>query len=271
MLTNRIRVSNAWRSAPHIQLAMERGPIRLSITLVRLGLLFAAGTMPVLSIALYVFGVLKMTYAAIFMVVPLTVVAAILILLGSPESVWALRGIAAGFVAVAAYDSVRMPLVFTHVWPDFIPRMGGWVIGSDHPSILVGYTWRLLGDGGGIGMAFFVFSGAALTLRPKLVTRAPTAYSIGYGIFIWTGLMITVVVPADGPELLFRLTPVSFGLSLLGHLIYGTVLGLYLRRALNKDRAAADRVAHLPQAREPIDGATPGAPVILGQATPTQS
>ena len=215
----------------------------LLVTVVRAKLLFLAGTMPVLSVALYVFGVLPMTDAAMFAVIPLTLISTALILRRSPEARWALRGIGAGLVAVAAYDSVRLPMVFAHIWPDFIPRMGGWILGSSHPSILVGYTWRLLGDGGGIGMAFFVFCGVVCTIRPKFVTGAPMLLSIGYGIFVWTGLLVTVVVAPHGQQLLFRLSPTSFGLSLLGHLIYGSVLGLYLRRAVARDQIALTQIA----------------------------
>jgi hypothetical protein len=184
---------------PYIPLTFERGVLPLLVTLVRAKLLFLAGTMPVLSVALYVFGVLPMTDAAMFAVIPLALISTVLILRGSPEARWALRGFGVGLVAVVAYDSVRLPMVWAHIWPDFIPRMGGWILGSSHPSVLVGYTWRLLGDGDGggigIGMAFFVFCGVVCTIRPKFVTRAPMLLSIGYGIFVWTGLLVTVVVP----------------------------------------------------------------------------
>jgi hypothetical protein len=97
-------------------------------------------------------------------VIPLALATAGLIWHRSPEAVWAARGVAAGLVAVAAYDAVRMPLVWSNIWPDFIPTLGCWITG------------------------------------------------------------------AQNGEMLFRLTPASFSLSLLGHLIYGSVLGVFLSR-----------------------------------------
>ena len=192
-----------------------------------------AAAMPVLSVALYVFGLLPMSDAALFLVIPLTIVSAALIARRSPEGIWDGRGFIAGLFSVAAYDVMRIPVGMTPIWPDFIPRMGGWIVGSDHENILVGYLWRYIGDGGGIGMAYFVFCGALLTVRPSLVVRHPILLSIGYGVFVWSGLMFTVGVAPRGPELLFALNPATISLSLLGHLIYGSVLGLYLRRHIS--------------------------------------
>ena len=41
---------------------------------------------------------------------------------------------------------------------DFIPVMGSWVTGEPDTagSAAVGYVWRYIGDGGGLGVAFFV-------------------------------------------------------------------------------------------------------------------
>lgn len=207
------------------------------LTVVRVGLLLLSGAMPVTAIPLYVLGWLPMRDAALFLVAPLAVAAAVLMFRRSPEAVWAARGFAAGLVAVTAYDGVRMPLVWLNIWPDFIPRVGGWVTGHGGHNAAVGYAWRYLGDGGGIGLAFFVFCGVALAVRPALVMARPVALAIGYGVFIWSGLLATVAIPARGETLLFRLTPVSFLLSLLGHLIYGTVLGLFLRHHVRPSRS----------------------------------
>src|SRR5205814_10672037 len=32
-------------------------------------------------------------------------------------------------------------------WPDFIPRLGGWILGTGVPNPIVGYLWRYLGGG----------------------------------------------------------------------------------------------------------------------------
>ncbi|GAA1027926.1 MULTISPECIES: hypothetical protein [Amycolatopsis] len=237
---------------PKLPVMFGRKPRPPLLSTLRFGILFAAGTAPVLSISLYVFGVLPMTVAAAFLVIPLALTAAVLILRRSPEAVWAGRGVVAGCFAVTAYDAVRLPLVATNVWPDFIPRMGGWVLGTYTNEVFVGYVWRFLGDGGGIGCAYFLFIGALAVVRPKLVAGRPVALSVGYGIFIWTGLLVTVVVAPRGEELLFALTPASFSLSLLGHLIYGGVLGVFLRAVVRKQRPRTSVLAaqRIPRQRE---------------------
>jgi hypothetical protein len=186
----------------------------------------------VLAIPIQIFGVLSLGVTARFVVLPLTMIAAVLLLQPSAQSAWALRGLGVGLLAVTAYDAVRLPMVAVGWWPDFIPRLGGWVLHTESTNLVAGYLWRYLGDGGGIGMAFYVMCGVLLSVRPQVVRRRPMTLAVGYGIFVWLGLVGTVVLPAAGEHMLFKLTPASLALSLLGHLIYGTVLGLGLRRVL---------------------------------------
>ena len=204
-------------------------------TLTRATLLLCAGAAPVSAIAVHVVGWMSMRDSAVFVVAPLALIALVLVARRSFEARWALRGAAAGLLAVMAYDAVRMPLVWLRIWPDFIPRIGGWVTGEHGTNVLIGYAWRYLGDGTGIGLAYFAFCAVVLQIRPNLVRVHPIALSVAYGIFVWTGLVATVVVPPHGEALLFRLTAASFGLSLLGHLVYGGVLGLCLSRYLTRD------------------------------------
>jgi hypothetical protein len=222
-------ISSIARPYVPIQGALRRGTW---LPFVRVPLLMLAGAMPVSSIPLFVMGWVSMTSAALFMVLPSALVGLVLVAHGSREGLWALRGFLAGLVAVSAYDAVRMPLVWLNIWPDFIPRLGGWITGAGGRDALVGYTWRYLGDGGGIALAYFVFCSVVLMVRPGLVAARPVLLSVGYGVFVWSGLIATVALPARGEELLFALTPASFLLSLLGHLIYGSVLGLFLRHHL---------------------------------------
>src|SRR5690242_13653837 len=104
---------------------------RVDITgLGRVGVLMLAGAAPVSAIPLFVLGWVNLKDAALFGVLPLALIATALLIRRSPQAVWAGRGLVAGVVAVFAYDAVRMPLVWTNVWPDFIPRLGGWVTGE---------------------------------------------------------------------------------------------------------------------------------------------
>jgi hypothetical protein len=210
-----------------------RADARISITaLARVVVLLLAGAAPVSAIALHVMGWISMQDSARYVVTPLVLAAIVLVRGMSYEARWAARGALAGLIAVLAYDAVRLPLVWLDIWPDFIPRVGGWITGAHGDDAVLGYAWRYVGDGAGIGMAYFAFCAVVLQLKPGLIQARPVALSVGFGVFVWTGLLATVVLPPRGETLLFRLTPASFALSLLGHLIYGSVLGLYLRRHL---------------------------------------
>jgi hypothetical protein len=202
----------------------------------RFGVLMAAGALPVTAIPLYILGVLPMSWAAL-LVVPLMVAKAVLIKRGSSEGWWAGQGMIAGLVGVTAYDGLRLPMAYlTDLWPDFIPRLGGWITETDS-NVPVGYLWRYIGDGGGIGVAFFVFCGALMKFWPSLVRSRPVTLAIGYGVFVWLGLIGTVVLLPRGQEFLFVPTAAILVLSLLGHLIYGAVLGLFLARIVRRTEA----------------------------------
>ncbi|PBC69544.1 hypothetical protein BX265_6873 [Streptomyces sp. TLI_235] len=188
--------------------------------------------MPVTVIPMCVFGVMPLDVAARFVVLPLTLLYVALVLRPSAPAAWAVRGLVGGLLGVAAYDAMRLPLVAAGIWPDFIPNLGGWVVGDGVPNVVVGYVWRWVGDGGGIGIAFFMVCGVLSGTRLRVLLRTPVTLTVGYGVFIWSGLMSTVVLSERGAELLFRLTPMSFVLSLLGHLVYGSAMGLYLRHCL---------------------------------------
>jgi hypothetical protein len=183
----------------------------------------------VLSISAHVFGLMPMDVTARFLVLPTTVIALVLALGHAPEATPFRRGVLAGLVAVTLYDATRMPFVLTGIWPDFIPEVGGWVANTGEPHALLGYLWRYIGNGGGIG-AFFTIVCALLGIRRYLVPIA-----VGYGVFVWSGLMGTVTLSANGETLLFEISALSITLSLIGHLVYGSVLGWMYARMLRRD------------------------------------
>ncbi len=238
-ITTQRRTAAAPSPITRILLTPGTGLLRRPVSLARVGLLMTAGALPVLSIPLYVFNLLPISASARFLVLPLAIIVIAMALHRSLEARWAVRGFTAGLIAVTAYDALRMPMVFTKIWPDFIPRLGGWIIGDVPTNIPVGYSWRYIGDGGGIGMAFFVLCGAVGLWRFPALARRPIQLGVGYGIFVWSGLVATIALSSRGTELLFPLSWQSLGLSLTGHLIYGSVLGIYLRRALATERRLA--------------------------------
>ncbi|MGH3430520.1 MAG: hypothetical protein ACRDQZ_23635, partial [Mycobacteriales bacterium] len=83
--------------------------------------------------------------------------------------------------------------------------------------------WRYVGDCGGIAVAFFALA-AALRIG-SWSRRWVLTLAVGYGMFpVWTGLVLTDLFAPKGREL-FPLSLTTLALSLIGHLIYGLILG----------------------------------------------
>ncbi|PVZ14280.1 hypothetical protein [Actinomycetospora cinnamomea] len=199
--------------------------------LMRLGLHLVVAALPLLAISAHVFGVAFMHVTAGVVVVPLTLVVLLLALFAPvPEDRLVRAGVGWGVVATLVYDAVRLDTVYLlGLWGDFIPTVGTWILdvdaGSSTAGALVGYVWRYVGDGGGIGVAFFVLV-AATGLR-RWGRRATVAASVVFAVFpVWTGLVATVAVAPRGEQQMFPLTVTTVSLSLLGHLVFGLVLGL---------------------------------------------
>jgi hypothetical protein len=203
--------------------------------LLRLGLHLLVAALPLLAISAHVFGVAPMNVTAGLLVVPLTLVTLLLgVFSPSGEERLLLSGAMWGVLATLVYDAVRLDTVYLlGWWGDFIPRVGTWILGSGSAAdagppvvgAVVGYLWRYVGDGGGIGVAFFVLV-AATGLR-RWGGRATVAASVTFAVFpVWTGLVATVALAPRGQQQMFPLTPATVLLSLVGHLVFGLVLGL---------------------------------------------
>ncbi|MDD7917167.1 hypothetical protein [Actinomycetospora callitridis] len=203
--------------------------------LLRLGLHLLVAALPLLAISAHVFGIAPMNVTAGLLVVPLTLVTLLLgVFSPSGEERLLLSGAMWGVLATLVYDAVRLDTVYLlGWWGDFIPRVGTWILGSGSAAgpgspvvgAVVGYLWRYVGDGGGIGVAFFVLV-AATGLR-RWGARATVAASVTFAVFpVWTGLVATVALAPRGQQQMFPLTPATVLLSLVGHLVFGLVLGL---------------------------------------------
>ena len=188
------------------------------------GVFFAAGFGPIAALALFIIGVAPLPVTALAAILPMTVLACSL---GIRNPAWghiALKGLVIGLVGVTTYDLFRMPLVHVGLWPDFIPRIGGWLVLSDTPNAAVGYAYRYLGDGAGMGMSFVAAYSLVRGKLPAIATA--TAYGVG----IWLCLIATLIIAPHGQQLMFRITPTSLALSLIGHLIYGATIGYLVDR-----------------------------------------
>jgi hypothetical protein len=94
------------------------------------------------------------------------------------------RGLIAGMVATIVYDGARLFAVHVlGLMGDFIPVMGSFVTGEPDTTgaAAVGYVWRYIGDGGGLGVAFFMVAYAVGIDRWKNVYAVLA--SVAFAVF----------------------------------------------------------------------------------------
>lgn len=179
---------------------------------------------PLLAVSGEVFGVVSLRAVSMLVLFPLLAALAVLVVL-RPLAIdrTARTGFAWGLVACAGYDCFRLPTIYVfHLWGDFFGTIGGWATGTNS-DYLAGYLWRYLGDGAGIGVVVFLQAAAlGVSCWPR---RYVIASAIAFAVLpVWTGLVLTDALAPAG-RALFPLTPATLTLSLIGHLIYGAILG----------------------------------------------
>jgi hypothetical protein len=125
---------------------------------------------------------------------------------------------------------MRFASIAAGLWGDFIPKIGMWLLNTNHPDWLLGYLWRYIGGGGMMALAFVV---VFVMLKPRIPALAA---ALLFGIGIWVCLVLTILIAPQGAEMLFKLTPTTLALSLLGHIIYGTSIGILLPRSTGNAR-----------------------------------
>jgi hypothetical protein len=194
--------------------------------MVRVAIHLSLASLPVLGISAEVFGLLSLYYLAIFALLPLVVLTAVMSV-SAPDRFdkIVLSGFIWGLLACAAYDAFRLPTIYIgHLWSDFFGVVGGWATGG-RSNFAVGYLWRYAGDGGGIAVPFFI-QAALLRLCERMTAKGVIAMAIAYAVCpVWSGLVLTDAFAPAG-HALFPLTAVTLVLTLVGHLIYGTILGI---------------------------------------------
>ena len=210
---------------------IQRSPTKWDIARIMLVLLLAS--MPILAIPVEVLGLVSQSTTSM-------VVIALVALLGvlvsfAPHRIDVIvgRGLIAGMVATIVYDGARLFAVHVlGLMADFIPVMGSWVTGEPDTSgaAAIGYVWRYIGDGGGLGVAFFVVAFALGIDRWSNVKAVLAA--VGFAVFpTWAGLMATVALAPRGEEMMFPLNTATVTITLVGHLIFGFMLGLAFLKA----------------------------------------
>lgn len=211
-----------------------RKAVRHHWTLARIGMYLLLASLPLLAISAQVFGVAPMSATGALVIIPLAAVLVVLCVI-APHPIDRIvgHGLGWGMFACLVYDVFRLDTVYLlGLWDDFIPKMGTWLhSGTDtQTGAIVGYLWRYFGDGGGIGIAFFLIA-LALGLHHRSRRTVLLAFVTGAVVPVWAGLIATVALSSRGEDDMFPLTPTTITLSLIGHLIFGLVLGLGFLRA----------------------------------------
>lgn len=202
----------------------------------RIMLVLLVSSVPILAISAHVFGFASKRTTALVVLLPLVAALAVVIAIAPHRTDGIIgRGLVAGMIACAVYDGARLFAVLVlHRMGDFIPTMGTWITGDPdiHTGTVIGYIWRYFGDGGGLGVAFFFVALAVgldrWTNRPSRVVLA----AVGYAVFpVWAGLIATVAFARDGQKMMFPLNANTIVITLVGHVVFGFVLGLCFVRA----------------------------------------
>jgi len=189
-----------------------------------LALLFTfGGFFPVTSIILHCLGILPLQQCLVFLVMPILISFITLGIKFPAIGKTVVVGFVAGIISVFLYDLSRVPYILAG-WSDFIPKIGGWITNTDEKNALLGYTWRYIGNGGGMGVAFFILV-AQLNNHKHLILKG-----LLFGLFIFTGLMGVLFFFEQTQAMMFKITPVSFTGSITGHIIYGLSLGCLAKK-----------------------------------------
>jgi hypothetical protein len=196
--------------------------------------------MPILAIPADVSGLVPQSTSSVAVIVLLAVLGTLVVFAPHRIDMIVGRGLIAGMVATIVYDGARLFAVHVlGLMGDFIPVMGSFVTGEPDTtgSAAVGYVWRYIGDGGGLGVAFFVVAFALGIDRWRNVYAVLA--SLAFAVFpTWAGLMATVALLPRGEEMMFDLNPATFTITLVGHLIFGFFLGLaFLKAPRGKDKS----------------------------------
>jgi hypothetical protein len=213
-------------------------PSKWLIARVMLVLLLAS--MPILAISVEVFGVASQSSITLVTISLVAVLATLIAFAPHRIDMIVGRGLIAGMVACIVYDGARLFAVHVlRLMGDFIPVMGSFVTGEPGTtgSAAVGYVYRYIGDAGGLGVAFFVVAFALGIDRWKKVYAVLAA--VAFAVFpTWAGLMATVALAPHGEERMFPLNTATVIITLVGHLIFGLVLGLaFLKAPRGRDRS----------------------------------
>ena len=184
----------------------------------------AVGFMPIAALALALGGWLSLQLTTLWLVLPVWLGMAAIAALRPPLGKVLALVLLTGMTATLFYDMARIAMTHLGGLTDGIPNIGRLLMADmDAPTSEVfglAYLYRYVGDGGGLALAY------AMGRRYGVKT------GMGFGAAVCVCLWITLAVMPFAQSLLFPLTPYAMVMTMVGHLIYGAVLGGLLARFL---------------------------------------
>jgi hypothetical protein len=173
----------------------------------------AYGFLPIGCLSLALQGLVPLHAMALFVLLPATAAA---LLMGRYDRAWgrlAVAGLLSGIVAVAMYDVVRGSFVLAGAMRDPIPNIGRMALDDPMASPLWGYAWRFVWNGGAMGIAFAMLPFRGVRSGAK------------FGLFVCGCLFVTLTASQAAQSRFFALNLQNAAIALVGHVVYGSVLG----------------------------------------------
>ncbi len=193
----------------------------------RILLVFAIiGFVPIGCLCAALFGILPLHLTVRWVVLPFTILTMLVALYYRDAGQRALYGLLAGMAATLIYDIARMVFVAAGLWGDFIPIIGQLALDDPSASPFWGYGYRYLYDGGAMGITFAM-----------LPWWRSWRWGLAFGVSVCLCLFATLLLAPLAQDLLFVLSPATAITALVGHMIYGSVLGWLLGRLAPAKRA----------------------------------
>lgn len=204
-----------------------KNSLKVSLTLLTV---LGIGFTPILGISLRIFELAPLYISFWAIIVPAMIISIIMSHKDKDIGLLFLHGLKSGIFSVFVYDLARWSLSFLLKLNDFIPKIGGWLLNDNQQYFTISYLYRYIGNGGGLGIGFSALMSILMIYRSKHKFKLDEMiWGIGYGIFVWICLLITLKLSTHGEELMFKLDLRYIIVTFLGHVVFGSCLGIYFK------------------------------------------
>lgn len=131
-----------------------KNAVPLPLDAMAAAVIFGIGFAPITALALSLMGIFILPFASLLLVIPALCIAMGLCCYQPRYGKLMLHGFVMGIIAVTCYDGLRISFIMAGWMDDFIPKIGGMLVVDGNHHAILGYLWRYLGNGGGMGMTF---------------------------------------------------------------------------------------------------------------------